>query len=81
MYREYKPNYDPENGLPYCNKTLYLFAFTYMTIIYSLILLFIIGVGCFVCCIYFLDKYTSEKAEVEEITVEVPLASEEISKV
>ncbi|XP_014278291.1 transmembrane protein 272 isoform X2 [Halyomorpha halys] len=33
VYKEYKPNYDPREG-PYCNKTVYLFAFWQITIVY-----------------------------------------------
>ncbi|KAF6199981.1 hypothetical protein GE061_006279 [Apolygus lucorum] len=35
VYKEYEPNYDPLKG-PWCNKTLYLFAFWQITFIYIL---------------------------------------------
>ncbi|XP_034933650.1 transmembrane protein 272-like [Chelonus insularis] len=46
VYKEYEPNYDPSLG-KYCNKTLYLFAFWLITLVY--IFLGILTVG--LCCI------------------------------
>ncbi|KAG8038737.1 hypothetical protein G9C98_000292 [Cotesia typhae] len=46
VYKEYEPNYDPSLG-KYCNKTLYLFAFWLITLVY--IFLGVITAG--LCCI------------------------------
>ncbi|KYB27663.1 hypothetical protein TcasGA2_TC033083 [Tribolium castaneum] len=77
VYREYEPNYDPDSGELYCNKTLYLFAFIYMTIIYSLIFLIITIVGCFVLSLVLLDKYGPHDIE-EDVgeMVEIPIPTE-----
>ncbi|CAB0018833.1 unnamed protein product, partial [Nesidiocoris tenuis] len=34
VYKEYEPNYDPMKG-PWCNRTVYLFAFWQITFIYA----------------------------------------------
>ncbi|XP_044268816.1 transmembrane protein 272-like [Tribolium madens] len=82
VYREYEPNYDSDNGEPYCNKTLYLFAFIYMTVIYSLIFLIMLIVGCFVLSLLLLDKYVpphdTEEDKMER--VEIPIPTEQGTK-
>ncbi|KPP58797.1 hypothetical protein Z043_123345 [Scleropages formosus] len=45
IYSIYPPNYDGSNGAPYCNKTLYLFAFWTTTLVYILV-----GAALVVCC-------------------------------
>lgn len=34
VYELYEPNYDPSGGVPYCNKTLYLFTYWLITSVY-----------------------------------------------
>ncbi|XP_059210371.1 transmembrane protein 272-like [Centropristis striata] len=55
IYSIYKPNYNKNttNVDPYCDKTLYLFAFWTTTVVYILLLLFLL-IGCCVCCCMFL---------------------------
>ncbi|XP_076138072.1 transmembrane protein 272-like [Alosa pseudoharengus] len=48
IYSIYKPNYNPAEG-PYCDKTLYLFAFWMTTLIYILAALLFIVVCCVPC--------------------------------
>ncbi|CAH1367807.1 transmembrane protein 272-like [Tenebrio molitor] len=77
VYREYEPSYDPLSGDKYCNKTLYLFSFIYITIVYSLLLLCVVAVGCFVLGVLLVDKYATEKTYDVESTTEVPLPTEQ----
>ncbi|KAF7286883.1 transmembrane protein 272-like [Rhynchophorus ferrugineus] len=46
VYKEYQPNYEPQNG-PYCNRTTYLVAFWTLTIEYTLLVLFILLSCCY----------------------------------
>lgn len=56
VYSEYQPNYDAGNGQPYCHRVAYLLAFWIITIVYSLIGLFIL-----LSCCYFLMRNTFRK--------------------
>ncbi|RZB40035.1 uncharacterized protein BDFB_004998, partial [Asbolus verrucosus] len=67
VYREFQPSYDPDDGM-YCNKTLYLFSFVYITILYSLLLLCIIAVGCFITGLVIIDKYVPREENGERAT-------------
>lgn len=69
VYREYKPSYEPLS-LRYCNKTLYLFAFSYITIVYCLLLLLIVGLGCFIFTLVVLNKYNLPEDDVENTAIE-----------
>ncbi|KAK5848332.1 hypothetical protein PBY51_005957 [Eleginops maclovinus] len=54
IYSIYQPNYNKNSTSvdPYCDRTLYLFAFWTTTIVYILLGLFMLG-GCCVCvCLY-----------------------------
>ncbi|TKS92887.1 hypothetical protein D9C73_027126 [Collichthys lucidus] len=54
IYSIYKPNFDKNttNVDPYCDKTLYLFAFWVTTLVYIFIALFIVVGCCTLVCFY-----------------------------
>ncbi|KAK1889743.1 Transmembrane protein 272 [Dissostichus eleginoides] len=55
IYSIYQPNYNKNSTDvdPYCDRTLYLFAFWTTTLVYILLGVFMLG-GCFVCICLFL---------------------------
>ncbi|KAJ8920597.1 hypothetical protein NQ315_004736 [Exocentrus adspersus] len=59
VYKEYQPKYDPKQGNLYCDKTVYLLAFVYITILYAVTLCIVAGFLSFLVCIYFV-KATEE---------------------
>ncbi|KAJ3655646.1 hypothetical protein Zmor_014767 [Zophobas morio] len=78
IYREFEPSYEPQSGEKYCDKTLYLFSFIYITIIYALLLLAILIVSCFILAVVLLDKLgPKERTHDAENTTEIPLATEQ----
>ncbi|XP_078132435.1 transmembrane protein 272 isoform X2 [Sander vitreus] len=52
IYSIYEPNYNKNttNVDPYCDRTLYLFAFWTTTLVYILLGLFLVGGCCVLCC-------------------------------
>ncbi|KAL6118539.1 uncharacterized protein ACO6RY_03325 [Pungitius sinensis] len=54
IYSIYEPNYtrNSTNPQPYCDKTLYLFAFWTTTLIYILLGLFLLGGCCVLFCFF-----------------------------
>lgn len=54
VYRIYEPVYvqNATSGEPYCNKTVYLFAFWTITLIYILLLAFLVGGCCVLFCFF-----------------------------
>lgn len=52
IYSIYQPNYNKNttNVDPYCDKTVYLFAFWTTTLVYILLGLFMVGGCCFLLC-------------------------------
>ncbi|KAJ3632187.1 hypothetical protein MTP99_009207 [Tenebrio molitor] len=63
VYKEFQPSYDPINAKLYCNKTAYLFAFTYLTIFYGFIVALLLGFCCFICCLCLLFKINTMDVE------------------
>ncbi|XP_018570206.1 uncharacterized protein LOC108910161 [Anoplophora glabripennis] len=56
VYKEYKPTYDPKDGAQYCDKTVYLVAFVYISILYAITAMVVSGFLCFLICIYFVKS-------------------------
>ncbi|KAJ0006259.1 hypothetical protein NQD34_013532 [Periophthalmus magnuspinnatus] len=54
IYRIYEPNYvkNVTSNEPYCNKTLYLFAFWTTTLVYILLGAFLVGGCCVLVCMF-----------------------------
>ncbi|XP_029696696.1 uncharacterized protein isoform X3 [Takifugu rubripes] len=56
IYSIYEPNYDKTAADPYCNRTLYLFAFWTTTLVYILLGLFFVGGCCVLVCFCLLGR-------------------------
>nr|CAI5831130.1 unnamed protein product [Callosobruchus analis] len=65
VYKEYPPRYDPNDGEKYCQKTAYLFAFIWTTIIYVFLLVVLAAFPCFLICICFVSRTSSNEDDVE----------------
>ena len=54
IYSIYQPNYNKNTTHvdPYCDKTLYLFAFWTTTLVYILLALFLLGGCCVFFCLF-----------------------------
>lgn len=54
IYSIYEPNYNKNatSAEPYCDKTLYLFAFWTTTLVYILLGVFLVGSCCVLVCFY-----------------------------
>ncbi|RZB40034.1 uncharacterized protein BDFB_004997 [Asbolus verrucosus] len=50
VFKEYQPSYDPFDETKYCNKTAYLFAFSYLIIHYTIALAVLLACCCFTLC-------------------------------
>ncbi|KAJ8961149.1 hypothetical protein NQ318_008829 [Aromia moschata] len=59
VYKEYPPSYDP-SSTAYCNKTVYLFAFVYLSTLYAIAVAVLSGFACFLICICFLKSVDTE---------------------
>uniref|UniRef100_A0A8C4SMA4 Uncharacterized protein n=1 Tax=Erpetoichthys calabaricus TaxID=27687 RepID=A0A8C4SMA4_ERPCA len=65
IYSIYQPNYDEQSGDPYCNKTLYLFAFWSTTVVYiGLGILLLVGC-CFLLCACIIGANQPNSDDVE----------------
>ncbi|XP_050309153.1 transmembrane protein 272-like [Anthonomus grandis grandis] len=62
VFKEYQPNYDDPSNSKYCNKTVYMFAFVYLIVMYAVIFLIATCFCCFLSCIFFVAG-TAEPAE------------------
>jgi hypothetical protein len=60
VYREFQPSYNSKDGRLYCDKTVYWVAFSYLTVFYSLGIITVFGFCCFVCCLGFVAKDTTD---------------------
>ncbi|TNM93804.1 hypothetical protein fugu_001980 [Takifugu bimaculatus] len=56
IYSIYKPNYDKTAADPYCDRTLYLFAFWTTTLVYILLGFFFVGGCCVLVCFCLLGR-------------------------
>nr|CAH7748535.1 unnamed protein product [Callosobruchus chinensis] len=65
VYKEYPPSYDPNDGEKYCQKTAYLFAFIWTTIIYVCLLVVLAAFPCFLLCICFVSRTFGNEDDVE----------------
>ncbi|KAJ8969186.1 hypothetical protein NQ317_010286 [Molorchus minor] len=65
VYKEYQPKYDPSYGNHYCNKTVYMFAFVYLTALYAIAVAIVSGFACFLVCILFLKTVESGEENVD----------------
>lgn len=54
MFKNFQPNYDPHSRPLYCKKSVYLFAFIYLAIVYAILIATIAGYICFVFTMCFL---------------------------
>lgn len=64
VFKIFEPNYD-ESSLLYCNKTVYLFAFVYLIVHYSVLLLICVIFCCVITCACFIVKKEKKNANVE----------------
>ncbi|KAJ8970551.1 hypothetical protein NQ314_001167 [Rhamnusium bicolor] len=64
VYKEYQPKYNPTAGDKYCEKTVYLFAFVYLTVLYAIAVAILSGFMCFLICIIFL-KATDDDEPID----------------
>ncbi|XP_030757346.1 transmembrane protein 272-like [Sitophilus oryzae] len=67
VFKIYPPNYDQPLSHNYCNKTVYIIAFSYLVALYSVILFTIIGFACFLGCMFFVAS-TSRQVDEESQT-------------
>lgn len=64
VFKIFEPNYD-ESSVLYCNKTVYLFAFVYLIVHYSVLLLIGVFFCCVITCACFIVKKDKKNANVE----------------
>uniref|UniRef100_UPI0037E7C9A9 transmembrane protein 272-like n=1 Tax=Semicossyphus pulcher TaxID=241346 RepID=UPI0037E7C9A9 len=66
IYSIYQPNYDKNSTDtdPYCDKTLYLFAFWTTTLVYILFGLSLIGCCCTICCVCLCGRVDPDVVDV-----------------
>lgn len=51
VFKAYKPDFNEADGNSYCNKTVYMFAFVYLTCIYAILIVVFSCCVCWLCCL------------------------------
>ncbi|KAF7286882.1 transmembrane protein 272-like [Rhynchophorus ferrugineus] len=64
VFKVYKPSFDPTDDDKYCSKTVYMFAFAYLFILYGMVIVVICTFLCFLGCILCVVA-TSDDTDVE----------------
>ncbi|XP_060518167.1 transmembrane protein 272-like [Cylas formicarius] len=64
VFKVYKPSFY-EGSSRYCQKTVYMFAFIYLAVLYALLLAILLGFFCFLGCIFFVKRTESDNRDPE----------------
>ncbi|ENN77169.1 hypothetical protein D910_10445 [Dendroctonus ponderosae] len=65
VFKEYKPSFSPSDQDRYCNKTVYLFAFSFLVVLYAILATMVICFFCFLACIFFVKETERDHRDPE----------------
>ncbi|KAL3276593.1 hypothetical protein HHI36_011965 [Cryptolaemus montrouzieri] len=71
VFKEFKPSFNPADGVKYCQETAYMAAFIYLTVSYVLLITILLAFLCVCCCCICVGEVCCVSSEIESVKMNV----------